>query len=110
MIVTQPEDQLDVLPGESVSFAVEANGTAITFQWQRNGVNVTGDQFSGDTSSTLTISNVTNGNEGLYQCIVSNIIGSVTSQTARLTVCKLKAVNRLAINDTLISTSCMVSP
>ncbi len=98
----QPEDQLDVLPGESVSFAVEANGTEITFQWQRNDVNVTGDQFSGDTSSTLTISNVTNGNEGSYQCIVSNIIGSATSQTAQLTVCKLNAVNPLATNDALM--------
>ncbi len=110
MIVMQPEDQLDVLPGESVSFTVEANGTEITFQWQSNGVNVIGDQYSGDTSSTLNINNVTNGNEGLYQCTISNIIGNVTSQTARLTVCKLKAVNHLAINDTLITASCMVSP
>ena len=39
--------------------------------------------------STLTISSVVKAHEGMYRCVVSNAAGSVTSDPAQLTVCKL---------------------
>ena len=86
---TQPEDQIDVIPGSNITFTVEANGTALMYQWQRNGIGLTDEgRFSGTNTSTLTITDVQEENEGMYQVIVSNIIGNDTSRVAQLTVCK----------------------
>lgn len=65
-------------------FALEANGTVLSYQWQRNG-----SDLLGANTSTLTISNVTEADEALYRCVVTNIIGeNVSSSAAQLTVCE----------------------
>lgn len=69
-------------PGTSVSFTVTATGSAtITYQWQKNGVNI-----SGATSSTYTIASVTASDAATYRCIVTNSYGTDTSNGAVLTV------------------------
>ena len=86
---TQPEDQLEVTPGDNVIFTVVANGTELMYQWQRNGSVLTDEgRFSGTTTSALIIMAVQEDNEDTYQCIVSNIVGNVTSRVAQLTVRK----------------------
>ncbi len=79
-ITQQPQGQ-NVAAGNSASFSVTATGSAtLTYQWRKDGANV-----SGATSSTYTISNVQNSHAGAYSCVVSNSSGSATSSAAQLT-------------------------
>jgi glucose/arabinose dehydrogenase len=81
VIITQPVSQT-VSAGQSVTFSVTASGTSpLAYQWQKNGVNI-----SGATASSYSISNITTSNAGGYRVIISNSFGSVTSNTAQLTV------------------------
>jgi len=80
-ITLQPVSQT-VPAGETVTFTVAAVGTApLSYQWQRNGVNL-----AGATSAALTLPSVTSADAGDYRALVSNVAGSVTSATATLTV------------------------
>jgi len=80
-ILTQPVSRT-VLPGSTVTFTAVAEGTGtLTYQWTRNGQNI-----SGATSSVLTLSNVTTNDQAAYRVIVGNSLTSVTSDPAMLTV------------------------
>lgn len=69
-------------PGGTATFTVTATGTApITYQWQKNTVNI-----EGATSSSYSIEDASEANEGLYRCVVTNVAGSVNSNEAQLTV------------------------
>jgi hypothetical protein len=79
-ITTQPIDRT-VADGSTVTFAVTATGTApLTYQWYRNGSNVSG----ANTSSY--VFTAVYGNNASYYVVVSNALGSVTSNTVYLTV------------------------
>ncbi|MGC8829316.1 MAG: immunoglobulin domain-containing protein [Verrucomicrobiia bacterium] len=80
VIVTQPQSQ-SVQEGTNVAFSVTANGTNITYQWRFNSINI-----SGQTNSTLLLTNVQSSSAGYYSVIVSNIAGVVISSNATLTV------------------------
>lgn len=86
-ITTQP-DNATVKVGETATFTIVASGTDLTYQWQidrndGNGwVNIVGAMATSYTTSTVNIS--CNGFK--YQCVVSNAAGTVTSNTAVLTV------------------------
>lgn len=86
-ITTQPGNAT-VKVGETATFTLAASGTALTYQWQidrndGNGwVNIAGATATSYTTSTVDIS--CNGFK--YQCVVSNLAGTVTSNTAVLTV------------------------
>jgi Domain of unknown function (DUF4082)/Immunoglobulin domain/FG-GAP-like repeat len=80
-ITTQPVSQTAVT-GASVTFTAAASGTpAPTYQWQKNGANI-----SGATSASYTIANVATGNAGTYTMVATNSAGSATSNGAVLTV------------------------
>ena len=82
-ITTQPKSQT-VDEGSSVTFSVVAAGTApLSYQWYKDGAEV-----SGATDASYTISSVTSSDAGSYTVTVSNSIGSVTSSAATLTVNK----------------------
>jgi pectate lyase len=73
---------LVVLAGSTVSFTAVAAGTApISYQWNKNSAPI-----PGATSSTLTLTNAQNADDGSYTVTASNIVGSVTSNPAQLTV------------------------
>jgi Immunoglobulin I-set domain len=82
LIITQPVNQT-VTAGQSATFSVTATGTGpLTYQWFVNGVPI-----SGATSSSCTTGPTTAGQSGsAYTVIVSNSVGSVTSNGATLTV------------------------
>ena len=84
-------DLNDVVPGSEVSFSVTATGTApLSYQWQKDGVNLTdGGSITGATTATLTITGVMESDEGGYRCVVTNIAGTDTSDSALLTVGEL---------------------
>ncbi len=80
-ITTQPAGAT-VNAGATVSFSVVATGTApLTYQWQLGGAAI-----NGATGDTYSISSVTANQAGSYSVVVTNAAGSVTSNTATLTV------------------------
>jgi hypothetical protein len=93
-----------VAEGDPVSFSVTATGANLTYQWRRDGVNVVnGGAISGATSSTLSINPVAAGHAGAYTCVVTNPCGSLTSNSAILTVstCQAPAVSSHPANRTV---------
>lgn len=80
-IVAQPQ-AVTVPAGQMAVFMVVATGTEpLAYQWQRNGVNL-----PGANASTLTINQPQVADAGDYRVVVSDIVGSVVSSVARLTV------------------------
>lgn len=83
VIVRSPESRTRFV-GAAVTFSVEAAGTPpLTYQWQFNGGNL-----SGQTAPTLALSNLTTARDGLYRVIVKNSLlpSGIASDAARLTV------------------------
>ena len=85
IINNQPLAQ-SVIVGQSATFNVSATGALpLTYQWKRNGINI-----SGAISSTYTISNAVIGDTGtLFSCSISNMLGTVLSNNAALTVTEI---------------------
>jgi GH25 family lysozyme M1 (1,4-beta-N-acetylmuramidase) len=80
-ITTQPVSQ-SATQGQSAVFSVVAAGSApLAYQWQFNGTNL-----AGATATSCTVSNAQSSNAGSYSVVVTNIVGSVTSTNAVLTV------------------------
>jgi len=81
-IAAQPANQT-VTVGESATFSVVANGTPTpSYQWQKNGANISG----ANAPSYATPATTTTDNGSRFHVILSNSAGSVTSNTAMLTV------------------------
>ena len=81
-ITSQPANQIVTL-GQTATFTVVATGAApLSYQWQRNGNNI-----SGATSSSYTTPPTTILDDGaLYTVVVDNSVDPITSSAATLTV------------------------
>jgi hypothetical protein len=80
-ISAQPSSQ-GVLAGASISFSVNAAGTApLSYQWRKDSTAI-----SGATNATLTLSGVQSTDAGSYIVVVTNSADSVTSNVAILSV------------------------
>ncbi|MHC1762959.1 MAG: immunoglobulin domain-containing protein [Verrucomicrobiia bacterium] len=80
-VTVQPVD-LTVAQGVPVSFTVASSGfPEPTFQWRFNGQNI-----AGATAATYSIASATAQNVGEYDVVVTNPLGSATSEVARLVV------------------------
>lgn len=77
-ITRQPESKSQAY-GTSISLSVSAGGTGLSYQWYQ-----TGTALSGETSSTLTISDFEESHVGDYYVIITNTYGSTTSDTVTL--------------------------
>jgi hypothetical protein len=81
VITTQPLSQT-IDAGTPVTFTVAATSARpVTYQWQFNGINI-----SGATNASYSISTVTPDNAGQFKVIVSNADGPTPSAPATLTV------------------------
>ncbi|MBN1131355.1 MAG: immunoglobulin domain-containing protein, partial [Chitinispirillaceae bacterium] len=88
-ISDHPSD-LTIVVGASATFTVSAQGTEITYQWQRNNANLSG---SGAQTSSYSIPSATLADSGAYRCVVTDLVGSsVTSNPAMLTVIALPVI------------------
>jgi hypothetical protein len=86
-ITRQPVPSL-LLPGASTRLSVTADGSEpLSYQWLRNGAAVVdGELFSGADTASLTVTALSSEVEGFYQCVVSNSVGAVVSQTSTVTI------------------------
>jgi uncharacterized repeat protein (TIGR03803 family) len=91
-ITVQPASQTGLV-GASAAFTVTAAGNLpLSYQWQENGTNLTdGGQISGSATSVLTLNNLLEANSVIYSVIVSNAMGSLSSDGATLTVYAVSA-------------------
>lgn len=80
-ITTQPTATTTVNPGTNVALDVVATGSALTYQWFKNG-----QILSGKTTATLNLNAITTAEAGSYTVVVSNDQGSVTSNAAVVNV------------------------
>lgn len=97
-IASQPAAQTVVTGGAAI-FAVSASGSGpLAYQWRKDGV-----ALAGATNATLTLSAVQTAQAGSYTVVVSNALGSVTSNAATLTVATgpLSRLGNLSVRTTL---------
>jgi len=82
-IVTQPQDQANILPGATATFSVVAFGSdPLSYQWFYN----TNTPVTNATDSILTITNVQATDAGSYSVVINNGAGTTNSSYAFLTV------------------------
>jgi glucose/arabinose dehydrogenase len=81
--ISQHPANRTVVSGQPATFSVVASGTPpLQFQWQRNGANI-----PGATASSFTLPSAGPGDNGAtFRVVVSNSFGTVTSNSATLTV------------------------
>ena len=81
-VITEQPQSRSVASGVPAVFSVTATGTAVTYQWRRNGVDI-----PGATASTYAVGVPLAGDHGaVYSVVVTNALGAVTSADAALTV------------------------
>lgn len=81
VIGRQPQNTA-TLPGGMFSFSVLAAGTApLSYQWHKNN-----SPISGATDSTYSFTNAQMANLTNYHVVITNVVGTVTSATATLTM------------------------
>lgn len=80
VVSTQP--LADTVCVESpASFTVATTSTGVSYQWVKNGANI-----SGATAATYTIPSVVTGSAGFYKCKLTNTCGTTISDSVKLTV------------------------
>ena len=80
--ITQHPANQTVSVGQAVTFAVSASGSALSYQWQRNAVDI-----AGATSASYTLSSAQLADNGAqFRCRVTNDAGQVFSSVATLTL------------------------
>ncbi len=96
-LTQQPPSQSRVV-GENAGFSVTATGSALAYQWNKNGLGI-----PGATSPTLSLSNVTFADGGDYSVTVSNSVAQITSTNAHLTVRSPQLLHRWSFDNGLDS-------
>jgi len=83
-ITTQPASQTQVAGTDAV-FTVVASG-ATSYQWFKDGGAISDARYLGVNTSQLRITNTIAADAGIYTVVVSNAVGSLTSNAASLTI------------------------
>ncbi len=101
VITTQPSSRTNVA-GTTATFNVSATGTALQYQWRKNGnILSNGANVLGATSSALTISGVTATDAASYSVDVSNSVDVVTSSAAVLTIVDPPSISSNPVSQTV---------
>jgi hypothetical protein len=90
-VFAQPVSTEAASVGGHVRLGVAAAGSNLTYQWRKNGMNL-----AGATSSSLDLANASAADAGAYDAAVTNILGSVITQAAAVTVSSEPALSRVA--------------
>ncbi len=86
--ISVPPQNTTVIVTSNAVFSVTASGSEpLSYQWQRSGTNLSdGGRINGATNAVLTIAATRTSDASSYDVVISNILGSVTSSVATLTV------------------------
>jgi PKD repeat protein len=87
-IQSHPVDRV-VCRGDIAYFEVNATGTDLGYQWQKNGANIPADvpgYISGSKSNVLIITGVTDTDVGVYRCVITGGCNDELTTPASLTV------------------------
>ena len=91
-ITVHPKELKEIVPGKPISFTVRATGTEpLSYQWQWKPVvegvssgewqNLSsGGSAQGVETATLTFTSIESCSEGLYRCVVTNVVGEEISE------------------------------
>ena len=80
--ITQQPADINVCENGTATFTVTSSQPGVTYQWQKNNINI-----PGSIASTLILNNVPLSDNGsIYNCVISNNCGTLTSNGATLTV------------------------
>ena len=82
IIETHPQDKT-IGEGKSVTLSVQARGTNLHYQWQKDGANL-----PDEISDQFTVTTASPEDSGDYWCVVSNEGGSIASNHAHVTIGK----------------------
>lgn len=86
-LLNEPTDAVTCGRGDVVNFTVQADATGqAAYQWRRDGVSISPTDNPTAATPGLVVSNASEA--GVYDCIVSDRCGSVTSAPALLSVCR----------------------
>lgn len=100
--ITNPPQSLTVNQGTDAPFSVAVSGTApLGYQWLFNG-----GAISAATASGYTVANAQPTNAGSYSVVVSNLLGSVTSSVATLTVTVPPSITVQPTSQTILQGTC----
>jgi uncharacterized protein (TIGR02145 family)/uncharacterized repeat protein (TIGR02543 family) len=80
-VITLHPVAISVFPLDNISISVTAEGIGLAYQWQKDGVNL-----SGETKSIYSKQMANFTDSGYYCCIVSNVSGNTISSTTKLTI------------------------
>ena len=86
--VTSAPTNQSVCVGDTVTFGVTATGTAITYQWRKNGTAITG-----QTNTTLILTNVTAADAATYSVKLSNSVSVLTNSATLLVSTQVTATS-----------------
>ncbi len=86
-VTIQPAN-VTVVTGSNATLTVTASGsTPLSYQWRLAGNSLSnGGRISGATTNKLVITGATTNDAGLYSVVISNVVGTITSSNALLTV------------------------
>ena len=98
-LISQQPQSLSVRPGTNIVLAVKASSrTPFIYQWRFNGADI-----PGATSATLPLNNVQLPADGIYDVVITDAVGSVTSQPARLAVLVNPVIIQPPLSQTVVA-------
>jgi hypothetical protein len=77
IVINQDPQSRIVCQGSEASLAVVASGTILSYQWQKDGINI-----AGATTPIFVIKNAAYGQSGRYRVVMSGTCGTTTVNTA----------------------------
>ncbi|MCG8696814.1 MAG: immunoglobulin domain-containing protein, partial [Bacteroidales bacterium] len=102
-ITTQPAANPTLCEGDNLSLAVIADGAGVTYQWQKDGINlVNGGTLSGATSDNLIITGTTVSDDGIYTCIVTGSCGSDNSTLSDVVINPTTSITTHPVSYTIV--------
>ncbi len=88
-----PRQDQTVPVGANVNFSVTATGSGLTYQWKKDGTDLTGQN-----SSSLSLNNVAKTDSGTYSVTVANAGGAVSYTAGDLQVFTTPTINNITVN------------
>jgi gliding motility-associated-like protein len=88
LTITEQPANTHACAGDDITLTITATGENITYQWQKNNVDI-----AGETNSVLHLNALASNDSGTYQCVVSSVCDIVVSAAARVYVSDPTAIS-----------------